>query len=91
MKPGEPAIAAHVTELNLHGCYVEMPNPLEKGAEATFKVYSDGKYFESQGVVVYSQPNLSMGVSFRNVNPHYLTILKRWLLESAHANFGRKD
>jgi hypothetical protein len=59
--------------------------------QAIFKIYAEGKYFESEGTVVYSQPNQGFGVRFQNVNPHYLTVLKRWLLEAAHAKFGKKD
>ena len=83
-------VAARVTELSLYGCYVETSNPLRKGAHAVLKVYSEGRYFESQGTVLYSQPSLGMGVGFLDVNPHYLTILKHWLLESAQAKFGKK-
>ncbi len=54
------------------------------------KVYSEGRYFESQGTVLYSQPSLGMGVGFLNVNPHYLTVLKSWLIESAQAKFGKR-
>jgi hypothetical protein len=32
-----------------------------------------------------------MGVGFLNVNPHYLTVLKMWLIGAAHAKFGKKD
>jgi len=88
-KPGQPGIAARVVELSLHGCYVELATPLEKGAQATFKVYAEGKYFESEGTVVYSQPHLGFGVRFQNVKPHFLSVLKRWLLEAAHAKFGK--
>ena len=83
-------VAARVTELSLYGCYVEISNPLQKGAHAVLKAYSEGRYFESQGTVLYSQPSLGMGVGFLNVNPHYLTVLKLWLIESAQAKFGKK-
>jgi hypothetical protein len=83
-------VAARVTELSLYGCYVEISDPLRKGAHAVLKVYSEGKYFESRGTVLYSQPGLGMGVGFLNVNPHYLTVLKFWLIEAAHAKFGKK-
>jgi hypothetical protein len=82
---------ARVTELSLYGCYVETSNSLEKGMRLLLKVYSEGKYFESQGTVLYSQPNQGMGVGFQNVNPHYLTVLKKWLIGAAHAKFGKKD
>jgi len=32
-----------------------------------------------------------MGVGFQNVNPYYLTVLKRWLIEAARAKFGKKE
>jgi hypothetical protein len=80
-----------VTELSLYGCYVEIPGALEKGAQLLLKIYADGKYFESQGAVLYSQPGQGMGVGFQNVNPHYLTVLKMWLISAAHAKFGKKD
>lgn len=88
---GAPAgIAARVIELSLYGCYVELSSPLAKGAQAMLKLYSEGRYFEAQGVIIYSQPNQGMGVGFQNVNPHYLTVLKQWLIEAAQAKFGKK-
>ena len=91
IETGAPVgVAARVTELSLYGCYVEISSPLPKGAHAVLKVYSEGRYFESQGIVLYSQPSLGMGVGFLNVNPHYLTVLKSWLIESAQAKFGKK-
>ncbi|MGB7283817.1 MAG: PilZ domain-containing protein [Candidatus Acidiferrum sp.] len=90
-KGAQAAVSARVTELSLFGCYVEMPTPLAKGAQATYKIYADGKYFEAQGTVLYSHASKGMGVGFQNVNPHYLNVLKRWLLEAAHAKFGKKD
>lgn len=85
-KTGTPA---RVTELSLYGCYVQMPNPLEKGAQPVLKVYTEGKYFESQGTVLYSHPNAGMGVGFQNVNPHYLTVLRHWLIQAAQSKFGK--
>lgn len=85
------AVSARVTELSLYGCYVETPNPLSKGSQLTLKVYSEGTYFESQGAVLYSQPSVGMGVGFQGVNPHYLMVLKQWLLQAALAKFGKKS
>jgi len=90
-KGAQTGTAARVTELSLYGCYVEMSHPLAKGTQALFKLYSGGKYFETQGIVAYSQPNQGMGVGFQNVNPHFLTVLKQWLIEAAQAKFGKKD
>lgn len=81
---------ARVTELSLHGCYIEMPNPLPKGASLHAKVYSEGKFFESAGKVVYSLQN-GIGVTFHDVRPQFLTVLKQWLLAAAMAKYGTKS
>jgi hypothetical protein len=92
IEKGSPTgIPARVTELSLYGCYMEMASPLAKGLVALFKVYSEGRHFESQGTVLYSQEGQGMGVGFQNVNPHYLSVLRRWLIEAAQAKFGKKD
>ena len=90
-KGASASSSARVTELSLYGCFVETPSPLEKGVQFLLKVYSEGKYFESQGAVLCSQEGQGMGVGFQNVNPHYLTVLKLWLIGAAHAKFGKKD
>jgi len=91
LEKGAPTgTSARVTELSLFGCYVEMANPLPKGVQATLKVYAENKYFESQGTVLYSQPTQGMGIGFQNVNPHYLTVLRQWLIEAAQAKFGKR-
>lgn len=82
-------VTARVTELSLHGCYIEMPEPLPKGAAIGVKIYADGKFFEGNGMVVYSTPT-GIGVSFHDVRPQFLTILKKWLLAAAVAKYGPK-
>lgn len=79
-----------VTELSLYGCYVETASTFEKGVPFLLKVHVEGKYFESHGTVLYSQPGQGMGVGFQNVNPHYLMVLKMWLIEAARSKFGKQ-
>jgi PilZ domain len=84
------SISTRVTELSLHGCYLDMPNPLPQDARINIKIYSEGKFFESTGTIVYSQPNLGVGVTFREIRPQFLTVLKQWLLAAAVAKYGPK-
>lgn len=90
-KAAKAGISAQLTELSLYGCFVKMLEPFEKGTEIFLKVYANGKYFETQGVVAYANSAQGIGVCFQNVNPHYLTVLKQWLIEAAHSRFGKKD
>src|SRR5882762_2887646 len=63
---------------------------LPKDAQIKIKIYSEGKFFESNGVIAYSQPNIGVGITFREVRPQLLTVLKQWLLAAAVAKYGRK-
>jgi hypothetical protein len=67
-----------------------MANPLPKDTEINVKIYSEGKFFESTGTIVYSQPSVGVGVTFREVRPQFLTVLKKWLLAAAIAKYGPK-
>jgi hypothetical protein len=82
---------AQVRELSLYGCYLDMPNALPTDAQIKIKIYSEGKFFESSGVVIYSQPNTGVGITFREVRPQLLTVLKQWLLAAAVSKYGKKS
>ena len=87
----QASISTRVTELSLNGCYLEMPNPLPTGTDIKIKIYSEGKFFESNGMIVYSQPNLGVGVTFREIRSQFLMVLKQWLLAAAVAKYGMKS
>ena len=67
-------------------CRIRCP----KDARINIKIYSEGKVFESTGTIVYSQPNLVVGVTFREIRPQFLAVLKQWLLAAAVAKYGPK-
>jgi hypothetical protein len=90
-KSSHASSSTRVTELSLHGCYLEMTSPLPKDAQVIVKIYSEGKFFEAAGTVVYSQPNHGVGVTFREIRAQFLTVLKQWLLAAAMAKFGPKS
>lgn len=90
-KGAQAGISGRVTELSLYGCFIEMPDPFAKGSELMLKVYANGKYFESAAVAVYANTGKGAGIRFQNVRPHYLSVLKQWLIEAALAKFGKKS
>jgi hypothetical protein len=67
-----------------------MANPPPKDAVMHVKIYSEGKFFEANGIIVYSNSNQGIGVSFRDIRPQFLTVLKQWLLAAAMAKYGKK-
>ena len=81
------SVTARVSELSLYGCYIDMANPFPEGTSITVKIYSGGRHLDASGKVVYSAPNLGIGVSFHDVSVLSLIVLKEWLLLAAQAKY----
>jgi len=73
---------ARVTDISLYGCYLDMSNPLPSGSHVFVKIFRGTDFFEAEASVVYSQPNLGVGLAFREVKQHFLPTLKMWLQEA---------
>ena len=72
-------IATRVSELSLHGCYLDMMNPFPVDTRVLVKISASEDLFQSHAKVIYSQPNMGAGLAFLDVEPQYLTVLQRWL------------
>jgi PilZ domain len=57
----------NVTELSRYGCFLQTPTPLATGTSLAVKIMNQGKVFAATAMVVYSQPDLGMGIAFREV------------------------
>ena len=75
----EVRVASRVSELSLHGCYLDMMNPFPKDTLVLLRIWADEKVFHTKGRIIYSQPNMGAGVVFLDVQPMYLPILQHWL------------
>lgn len=69
-----------ISELSLSGCFVQTPNPMEKGAAVVIKAFKDSQFFEAPAKVIYSQPNHGMGLMFHDVKPYFAQVLQKWIL-----------
>ena len=72
-------IATRVSELSLHGCYLDMMNPFPKDTLVLVKISAGDAFFEEKSKIVYSQPNMGAGVGFLEVAPSSQEVLERWL------------
>ena len=79
-------VIARLRNLNLHGCYVEMANPLPEKSEINIKVTAGNTVFQASGQVVYSDRHAGSGVEFQNVEPRFQAVLEEWLLEAQELN-----
>jgi hypothetical protein len=75
-------IASRVSELSLHGCYLDMMNPFPKETMVLVKIAAGDAFFEAKAKVIYSQPNMGAGLGFLQVAPDSQSVLERWLDEA---------
>jgi hypothetical protein len=75
-------IASRVSELSLHGCYLDMMNPFPTGTLVLVKISAGDAFFEAKSKIVYSQMNMGAGVGFLEVKPDSQVVLERWLDEA---------
>ncbi len=75
---------ARMTEISMYGCYLDMIHPLPVGTQVFVKIFTKTEFFESAATVVYSQPNLGLGLVFRDVGRHFLPTMHKWFLEAMH-------
>ena len=76
-------VASRVSELSLHGCYLDMMNPFPPGTIILLKIFAGDLTFQSKARVIYSTSNVGAGVAFLDVEPKYEYILTRWMEEAA--------
>ena len=75
-------IASRVSELSMHGCYLDMMNPFPMGTLVLVKISAGDAFFEARSKIVYSQMNMGAGVGFLEVKPDSQVVLERWLDEA---------
>ena len=76
-------IASRVSELSLHGCYLDMMNPFPTGTLVLVKISAGDAFFEAKSKIIYAQPNMGAGVGFLQVEQPSQIVLERWLDEAA--------
>jgi hypothetical protein len=73
-------VGGNIKELSLYGCYLDSASTLPPRARVLLKIFVPGEYFEAQATVAYATPALGMGLVFRDVQPHFRSVLRKWLL-----------
>lgn len=76
-------VASRVSELSLHGCYLDMMNPFPTGTLILLKIFAGDLTFQAKAKVIYSTPNVGAGVAFLEVEPKDQHILNQWMEDAA--------
>ena len=83
-------LASTVAELSLNGCYVDMLNTFPVGSVMTIKIFAESDCFQATAKVIYTHPNLGMGMAFQEVSIKNGELLRGWLVKAGGA-LGKPD
>jgi hypothetical protein len=75
-------MTARTSELSRHGCYMDMLNPLPLGTAVKIQITYQEQTIDAGGRVIYSQPNMGMGVSFDKMQADHEVLLDKWVAEA---------
>jgi hypothetical protein len=78
--------SSRVSDLSLHGCYVEMMNPFPEGTNVMIEIYTETESLETPATVAYFKPRQGMGLTFNEMPENFASVLNRWLVQAK----GRK-
>ena len=74
-------LAARTGDLSLHGCYLDMVNPLPQGTTVNVQIEHRERKLGATAGVVYSVPHLGMGLVFRELDAVHAPTLEKWLTD----------
>jgi hypothetical protein len=72
-------LSVRVSEISTNGCYLDMLNPLPMGTKVSVKIFKEADSFDASATVVYSHPNLGVGLAFQDVSQDSQLALQKWL------------
>jgi hypothetical protein len=79
---------SNVTELSRYGCFLQTTTPLATGTSLAVKIMNQGQVFAATAMVVYSRPDLGVGIAFREVKSLFQSVLEDWLREMLEKRGG---
>jgi len=74
--------SSRVSDLSLHGCYVEMNNPFPEGTKVMIEISTETESLETYAIVAHIEPKRGMGLTFGEMPNSLANVLNRWLVQA---------
>jgi hypothetical protein len=74
--------SSRVSDLSLHGCYVELVNPFPQGTDVTIEICTDTESVETRATVAHFEPKRGMGLIFSDMPDHCTNVLNKWVVQA---------
>ena len=79
-------LTTRTSELSRYGCYMDMLNPLPLGTTVKIQLIHHEQTFDATGHIIYSQPNMGMGVAFDEIEVDQVVTLEKWLSDLSRSS-----
>jgi hypothetical protein len=74
--------SSKITDLSLHGCYVETVNPFQQGTNVVVEIYTETESLETPATVAFLKAKRGMGLSFKDMPESCAHTLHGWLKQA---------
>ena len=74
--------SSRVSDLSLHGCYVEMKNPFPEGTNGMIEMFTETESLETHATVAHFEPKQGMGLTFGEMPKSLANVLNRWVAQA---------
>ena len=74
--------SSRVSDLSLHGCYVEMKNPFPEGTNVMIEISTETESLETHAIVAHIEPKRGMGLTFGEMPKSLANVLNRWVIQA---------
>jgi hypothetical protein len=74
--------SSRVSDLSLHGCYVEMKDPFPAGTNVMIEISTDTESLETHATVAHFEPKQGMGLTFGEMPKSLANVLNRWVAQA---------
>ena|ERR1035438_2056559 len=74
--------SSKISDLSLHGCFVETVNPFQQGTNVMIEICTDRESLETPATVAFLKAKQGMGLTFRDMPESCANILHGWLKQA---------
>jgi hypothetical protein len=74
--------SSRVSDLSLHGCYVETNNPFPEGTNVMIEISTETESLETHAIVAHFEPKRGMGLTFSEMPESLANVLNRWVIRA---------
>jgi hypothetical protein len=75
--------SSRISDLSLHGCYVEMNDPFPPGTNVMIEICKGDELVETRATVAFFETKHGMGLQFSELPGCFASVLNKWVEQAS--------